>query len=120
MRLYLDDNITDRRVVAQLQRMGHVVLLPAAVGYAGVSDAKHLAHAIREDYVLLSQNYQDFLDLHDLILAAGGQHRGLLLLYTEHDPTRDMTPRSIAVAITKLEAARIPLANQVYVLNHWR
>ena len=120
MRLYLDDNITDRRVVAQLHRMSHVVLLPAAVGYSGASDAKHLAYAIREGYVLLTQNYQDFLDLHDLILTAGGHHSGLLLLYTEHDPTRDMTPRRIAVAITKLEAARVPLANQVYVLNHWR
>jgi hypothetical protein len=58
--------------------------------------------------------------LHDLILVAGGHHRGLLLLYTEHDPIRDMTPRSIAVAITRAEAAGIPLANQVYVLNHWR
>src|SRR5215831_8566493 len=120
MRLYLDDNITDRRMVAQLQWMGHVVLLPAAVGYSGVSDAKHLAYAIRESYVLLTQNYQDFLDLHDLILAASGHHRGLLLLYTEHDPTRDMTPRGIAMAITKLEATQVPFANQVYVLNHWR
>ena len=65
MRLYWDDNITDRRVAAQLQRMGHVVLLPAAVEHSGGSDAKHLAYAIREDYVLLTQNYQDFLDLHD-------------------------------------------------------
>jgi len=120
MRLYLDDNITDRRVVAQLQRMGHVVLLPAAAEHSGVSDAKHLTYTIREGYVLFTQNYQDFLDLHDLILAAGGHHRGLLLLYTEHDPTRDLTPRSIAMAITKLEAAQIPLVNQVYVLNHWR
>ena len=48
MRLYLDDNITDRRVVAQLHRMGHVVLLPVTVGHSGVSDAKHLAYAIRE------------------------------------------------------------------------
>jgi len=40
MRLYLDDKITDRRVVAQLHRMGHVVLLPSAVGHSGVSDAK--------------------------------------------------------------------------------
>lgn len=29
MRLYLDDNITDQRVVAQLQRVGHMVVLPA-------------------------------------------------------------------------------------------
>ena len=120
MRLYADDNLTDRRVVAQLHRLGHTVLLPAAVGHSGVSDAKHLAYTIRHAYVLLTQNYQDFLDLHDLILAAGGHHPGLLLLYTENDPTRDMTPRSIAVAITKLEAARVPLENQVYIVNHWR
>ena len=44
----------------------------------------------------------------------------MLLLYTEPDPTRDMTPRSIAVAITNLEAARVPLAKQIYVVNHWR
>ena len=42
MRVYLDDNITDRRVVAQLQRMGHRVRLPTDVGQSGASDAKHL------------------------------------------------------------------------------
>jgi hypothetical protein len=42
MRLYLDDNITDRRVVAELHRMGHVVLLPSAVGHSGVSDANQV------------------------------------------------------------------------------
>ena len=120
MRLYLDDNITDRRVVAQLQRLGHAVRLPAEMGQSGVSDAKHLASAIRHTDVLLTQNYQDFLDLHDLILAAGGQHPGILLIYAENDPTRDMTPRSIAVAITKLEAVGVPLVNQVYIVNHWR
>src|SRR2546426_3438421 len=34
--------------------------------------AKHLASAIQQSDVLLTQNAQDFLDLHDLILAAGG------------------------------------------------
>ena len=44
----------------------------------------------------------------------------MLLLYTEHDPTRDMTPRRIAVAMTNLEAARVPRENQIYVVNYWR
>lgn len=120
MRLYLDDNIIDRRVVAQLQRMGHTVRLPMDAGQSGAFDAKHLTSAIQQRDVLLTQNAQDFLDLHDLILAAGGRHSGLLLLYTEIDPTRDMTPRSIAVAITRLESADVPLENQVYIVNHWR
>jgi hypothetical protein len=37
MRLYRDDNITDRRVVAHLQRAGHAVVLPAAVVIPGSS-----------------------------------------------------------------------------------
>ena len=53
-------------------------------------------------------------------MAAGGQHPGILLLYHENDPTRDMTSRSIAVAISKLEASDVPLANHLYVVNHWR
>ena len=120
MRLYLDDNITDRRVVAQLQRSGHTVGIPVEVGQAGVTDAQHLAHAIRSASVLLTQDVKDFTDLHDLILVAGGRHSGLLFLYTEHDPTRDMTPRGIAVAVSKIEAAHVPLENHVYVINHWR
>jgi hypothetical protein len=58
--------------------------------------------------------------LHDLILTAGGHHPGLLLVYLENDPTRDMTPRCIAVALTRLEATTLPLVDHVYVLNHWR
>ena len=78
MRLYLDDNITDRRVVAQLQRVGHMVVLPAEAGHAGASDAQHFTQAIHRTATLLTRNYKDFIDLHDLILAAGGSHPGLL------------------------------------------
>ena len=120
MRLYLDDNITDRRVVTHLQRVGHAVVLPTEVGHTGASDAQHFTATIRHRAVLLTQNYKDFIELHDLILTAGGRHPGLLLLYTENDPTRDMTARSIAVAVSRVEAAAVPLENHVYILNHWR
>ena len=120
MRLYLDDNLTDRRVVAQLHRAGQTVVLPAEVGHAGASDAQHFVQAIRHTAALLTRNYKDFIELHDLIHTAGGHHPGLLLVYLENDPTRDMTPRSLAVAITRLEAAAVPVADHVYVLNHWR
>lgn len=120
MRLYLDDNLTDRRVVAQLHRAGHTVVLPADIGHAGASDAHHFAQAIRHTAVLLTRNYKDFIALHDLIRTAGGHHPGLLWVYLENDPTRDMTPRSMAVAIARLAAATVPLGDHVYVLNHWR
>jgi len=72
MRLYLGDNITDRRVVAQLQRMGHAVLLPVAIRHSGGSDAKHLAYAIREGYARLTQNYEHCEPLHLEVAARRG------------------------------------------------
>ena len=119
MRLYLDDNITDRRVVTQLQRMGHFVcsqwqsgtlgsLTPSISRMPSVRTMFSLPRIIKTSWIC------------DLILTAGGHHQGLLLLYTEHDPTRDMTPRSIAVAITRVEAAGYLPPIRVYVLNHWR
>jgi hypothetical protein len=120
MRLYLDDNLTDRRVIAELQRASHTVVRPADLGAAGAADAHHFAHAIRHTAALLTRNYKDFIALHDLIRVAGGHHHGLLLVYLENDPTRDITPRSLATAIARLEAAAVPLVDQVYVLNHWR
>lgn len=50
MRIYLDDNITDQRVVRELRQSEHDIVLPGAVGHSGVSDAKHLAYAIRHSY----------------------------------------------------------------------
>jgi hypothetical protein len=44
----------------------------------------------------------------------------LLLIYLENDPRRDLTPRGIAAAVSRLEAAAVPLVGAVYVLNHWR
>lgn len=120
MKVYLDDNITDRRVVAEVRRAGHTVVLPLEVGRDGAPDAQHFAEAIRQTAARLTRNYQDFIDLHDLIQAAGGLHPGLLLISLENDPRRDLTPRGIAVALSRLEAAAVPLAGQVYVLNHWR
>lgn len=120
MNLYLDDNITDRRLMVQLRQAGHDVVIPTEAGQDGASDATHWAYAIHQNRILLTQDVNDFTDLHDLILAAGGHHPGLLLLYTENDPTRDMTVRSIVVAIAKLKTAEMPLVDQLYLLNHWR
>jgi hypothetical protein len=90
------------------------------VGHAGASDAQHFTQAIRHTAALLTRNYKDFIALHDLIRTAEGHHPGLLLVYLENDPTRDMTPRSIAKVVSRLEAAAVPLVDHVYVLNHWR
>jgi predicted nuclease of predicted toxin-antitoxin system len=120
MNLYLDDDTADRQLVRRLSRAGHVVVVPAEVNLSGAPDTRHLIHAMRQSLILVTRNHDDFLDLHEVIQVARGTHPGMLIIRFENDPTRDMTPRQIATAISHLETAEVPLANQVYILNHWR
>jgi hypothetical protein len=47
VRLYIDDDSVDPRLIRVLRRDGHDVQVPTDVGLAGSSDQAHLAHAIR-------------------------------------------------------------------------
>ena len=76
--------------------------------------------AVRNALVLLSKNYKDFLDLHDLVRATGGTHPGLLLVRLDNDPRRDMKDNDIVRAIANLEQSGAAVANELHVLNHWR
>jgi hypothetical protein len=120
MNLYLDDDSAKGELAVRLRKAGHHVVRPLDVGMGGVSDARHFIHAIRNQFVLLSRDYHDFLELHQVVVAARGQHPGILAVCSDNDPTRDMTDRGIVTAIGKIEKAGAPLLSQLYVLNHWR
>jgi hypothetical protein len=118
MNLYLDDDSAKGLLAVLLRKAGHRVVLPSDVGLAGASDPRH--HAVQQDLVLLSKNYKDFLDLHDLVRATRGQHAGLLVVRSDNDPSRDMKDRDIVRAIANLERTGVPTANEFRILNHWR
>jgi predicted nuclease of predicted toxin-antitoxin system len=120
MNLYLDDNCAKISLANLLRRAGHIVTLPADVNLSGDTDARHLAACASADRVLMTRDHDDFLDLHDLILAARGQHSGILVVRTDNDPGRDMKDRDIVRAIANLEAAGVPIASEFHILNHWR
>ena len=120
MKLYVDDDTVKGKLVALLRRAGHTLMLPIDLNMSGVSDARHFINAIHRGFVLLTRNHDDFLDLHEVVLAAHGTHPGLLIIRSDNDPTRDMTPGGIVHAITKLLASGAPVADTLQVLNHWR
>jgi len=120
MRLYLDDDSASHLLTRLLQKAGHDVQIPADVGLDGREDPVHLAHAIKEDRVLLSHNYRDFELLHLLILQAQGHHPGIFVVRQDNDPRRDLTARGIVRAIQKLLAAAVPMRDEYVILNHWR
>lgn len=120
MNLYLDDNSCKGLLAILLRKAGHTVVVPGAVGCAGVSDPRHFLHAIQTDFVMLTRDYEDFLELHDVVHAAQGQHPGILAIRADNDISRDMKDRDIVRAIANLKRAGVPVPNEFHVLNHWR
>ncbi len=120
MRLYLDDDSASPLLARLLIQAGHDVVLPVQVGMEGTADPVHLTYAIREERVLITGNHDDFEDLHDLLMQAQGHHPGVLVIRRDNDPRRDLSPRGIVGTIRNLAAAKISLADQFVILNHWR
>ena len=120
MRLYLDDDSVAGQLVRLLRQAGHDVLLPADAGITGEDDGNHLTHAARDNRVLLSHNYRDFENLHNLIGQVAGSHPGMFIVRKDNDVRRDMSARAIVHAIENVLASNTPIENQFVTLNHWR
>jgi hypothetical protein len=120
MNLYADDDCVANILVQTLRRAGHDVRLPVDVGLAGESDAKHLRQAIHEARVFLTRNYDDFEDLHRLLMEGQGHHPGILVIRKDNDPRRNLKPHDVVRALANLSAAGFALPDQYVILNHWR
>ena len=120
MRLYLDDDTASPLLATLLRKSGHDVQMPIDIGMAGSPDPVHLTRAIADDRVCVTRNYDDFWILHNLIKQAQGHHPGIFVVRQDNDPTRDLSPKGIAGAIRKFEAAGVPKQDEFVVLNHWR
>jgi predicted nuclease of predicted toxin-antitoxin system len=121
MRLCLDDDSVDPSLVRLLRRDGQDVQIPADVGLLGSSDQVHLAHAIRQQRVMLTRNYRDFDALHDLVTAAAnGHHTGILVVRFDNIPRNNMSAGDIARALRNLENAAVSIADSYFELNHWQ
>jgi hypothetical protein len=112
LRLYVDEDTASLQLIARLRAAGHVVIEPLR----GISDARCWRHAQAERSVALTANARDFA-----ALAATGPHHGLLLVYRENDPTRDMTARDIAGAVDRIaETCADGISDQILTLNGFR
>jgi hypothetical protein len=120
VRLYLDDDLDSNTLMGLLRRAGHEVVSPRAAGTRGATDEDHLGYATTRGLVLLTANASHFLALHGMWRAQGRQHAGILIVYRENDPTRDMTPHEITAAVMEIERSGVPLAGFAYNLNFWK
>lgn len=120
MKLYLDEDTTHPVLVRLLRQAGHDVQLPGDAGLLRRKDAVHLAHAARQGRATMTRNYRDFEELHDLVMAVGGHHPGILVIRKDNDPRRDMKPPHIVRALANLIASGQPIPDHCWPLNAFR
>jgi predicted nuclease of predicted toxin-antitoxin system len=120
MRFLIDENMSSPVLASRLRAQGHYPVLASEVGLLALSDARVLIHSIAQTLPVLTQDSEDFEDLHDLVIASAGHHPGILIVRFDNDPRHNLTDRGIATAISKLESSAVPIRDQIHVLNQWR
>ena len=118
--IYLDDCSDEDLLIARLKGAGHTAVSPRNTGTMGRDDAEHLEYASQHGHSVLTHNPSDFQDLHKLWQTQRRQHRGILLIYRDNDPSKDMTAAEIVAALDNLLASGLSITNCIHVLNHWR
>jgi predicted nuclease of predicted toxin-antitoxin system len=113
--MLLDEDSQAKYLVNLLQVAGHDVTTVNAAGLMNRSDTVVLDHARQDERVLLTRNCNDFQELHQ----ANPSHPGILAVYQDSDPSKNMNYQTIVKAIANLEVAEYPLKNQFVVLNQW-
>jgi predicted nuclease of predicted toxin-antitoxin system len=98
-----------------LRDVNHDVLTVNEAGLQGKLDSLVFNYARQEHLVLLTHNCGDFKILHE----THSNHPGILAIYKNDDPAKDMSFKAIVRAIANLEAIALDLTNQFIVLNHW-
>jgi predicted nuclease of predicted toxin-antitoxin system len=117
MKFLIDENLSSPRLASRLRAQGHDPVLARDVGLLSVSDARVLIFSIVQALPVLTRDSDDFEDLHDLVMAAAGHHVGILIVRFDNEPRHNLTDRGIATAISKLESSRVPIRDQIHVLN---
>lgn len=79
-----------------------------------------LIYSIAQALPVLTQDSEDFEDLHDLVTAVAGHHAVILIVRFDNDPRHHLTDRGIVTAIGKLESSGVPIHDRIHVLNQWR
>ena len=115
LRLLIDEDTQDARLVSGLRAAGHDVLTVNEAGLPGQADSAVLAYASQNKRIVLTMNCRDFLELHD----AGERHAGIVGIYKDRDPRKNMSFADIAAALANLTDFGWDFAGRFVVLNAW-
>jgi predicted nuclease of predicted toxin-antitoxin system len=103
LKLLLDEDSQAKLLVSLLRKSGHHVQTANEAGLQASADSAVLTYAIETHHTLVTQNCADFIELASAINKMGGHHHGIILVYNNNNPVRDMNAASIVDAIDNLE-----------------
>jgi predicted nuclease of predicted toxin-antitoxin system len=95
---------------------GHDVIAVGERDKNGTPDSEILQIARELERVLLTHNTEDFYELHE----TRPDHSGIIAVFRDADPRKNMNYAQIAVALRRLEASGLTIAGCFRVLKNWR
>lgn len=116
MKILVDEDSQARAQLNLLRADGHDVVAIGELQKNGIPDPAVFDLAQSLERILLTHNAEDFLMLH----GERPGHRGIIAVYRDADPRKNMNHAQIAAAIRKLETVGTTIAGDFHVLNHWR
>jgi predicted nuclease of predicted toxin-antitoxin system len=122
LNLYLDDCSNSNLLADLLQQAGHRVVCPteAGVELEGQNDQADFQYAIANGLTIITKNPADFQTLHEL----EPHHFGILAVYQDNDPARDMSAADMVKAIRNFEEAGEhggpAIHGEFHTLKEWR
>jgi predicted nuclease of predicted toxin-antitoxin system len=115
LRILVDEDTQARRLIEMLRADGHDVLTIGEAGVTGIPDASVMELAKVQQRILLTRNCDDFLPIHE----ANPEHSGILAIYQDADPMKNMSYTAIVKAINNLQNTGLSLQAQFIVLNQY-
>ena len=115
LRLLLDEDTQAKRLAALLREAGHHVQTVTEAALTDQGDSSVLAHACRENRLVLTRNCGDFQALHRTEPA----HVGILGVIQYNEPAKDMSYADIVRAIANIEASGWAFRGEFVILNQW-
>jgi len=111
------DEDSQARVQLNLLRAdGHDVVAIGELDKNGTPDPEVFDLAQSLERVLLTHNAEDFHELH----RERPVYQGIIAVYRDADPRKNMSHAQIVAAIRRLETLRVTIVGEFHVLNHWR
>lgn len=112
----VDEDSQARAQLNLLRADGHDVVAIGDLQKNGTPDTEVFDLAQSLERVLLTHNADDFHELH----RGRPGHQGIIAVYRDADPRKNMNYAQIAGAIRRLETLQVTIAGDFHVLNHWR